>query len=190
MIDPAGFAALASFLLALVAAATVDLGELRALYDACSGRVLAVALHLLEDRSEAEDVVQETFLELWRRAGAYDAARGSRQTWALLIARSRSLDRLRARGSARRAAERAAADPVLPPPAIVEVIEARERGTRVRDALGALPAPQREAIELAYFGGLSQSEIAARLGEPLGTVKTRLRLAMEKLAANLAEDAP
>ena len=78
----------------------------------------------------------------------------------------------------------------MPPPAApVELAEARQRDARVRSALGALPAAQREAIELAYFGGLTQTEIAARTGEPLGTVKTRLRLAMEKLAAQLGEDA-
>ncbi|HYS81665.1 MAG TPA: sigma-70 family RNA polymerase sigma factor [Anaeromyxobacteraceae bacterium] len=187
MIDPAGLAALALLILAAAAIAGMDLGELRALYDACSGRVMAVALHLLRDRGEAEDVVQETFLELWRRASAYDPARGSREAWAVLIARSRALDRLRARGSARHALERAAEDPVVPPPPLIELAEARQLRSRVQDALAMLPAPQREAVELAYFGGLTQVEIAARVGEPLGTVKTRLRLAMEKLAAHLAE---
>jgi RNA polymerase sigma-70 factor (ECF subfamily) len=190
MIHPAALAALALVILAVAGAAGMALGDLRALYDACSGRAMAVAFHLLRDRAEAEDVVQESFLEVWRRAAGWDPARGSREAWLLLIARSRALDRLRARSSARRAAERAAADPVAPQPPPVEVAEAHQRRTRVRDALDELPPPQREAVELAYFGGLSQTEIAARLGEPLGTVKTRLRLAMEKLGARLAGDAP
>jgi RNA polymerase sigma-70 factor, ECF subfamily len=193
MADPARIAALALLIFAVAATAAMELGELRAVYGACSGRVMAVALHLLRDRGEAEDVVQEAFLELWRRAPAYDPARGSREAWAVTIARNRALDRLRARGSARRAAERAAADPVVRPPASVppvELAEVRQRRTRIQGALEALPPPQREAVELAYFGGLSQTEIAARVGEPLGTIKTRLRLAMEKLAALLAEDHP
>jgi len=185
MTHPAGAAALALLVLAMAVAAGMGLGELRALYDACSGRVMAVALHLLRDRAEAEDVVQETFLELWRRAASFDASRGNRETFVVLVARSRSLDRLRARRSALRAAERSAADQPPPSPAPAEVAERSERGSRVRRALAALPEPQRVAIELAYFAGLSQTEIAARLGEPLGTVKTRLRLALEKLAAQL-----
>jgi len=191
MIDAAGIAASALFLslalLAALVAGQMGLGDLRALYDACAGRVMAVAFQLLRDRAEAEDVVQETFLELWRRTSSYDAARSSRETWAVLIARSRALDRIRARGSAARAAERAAADPPAPAPLPSGLAEGRERETRVHKALASLPTPQRVAIELAYFGGLSQTEIASRTGEPLGTVKTRLRLAMEKLAAELGE---
>jgi RNA polymerase sigma-70 factor, ECF subfamily len=190
MTDPAGFAALALLVACIGVVAGTDLGDLRALYDACSGRVMAVALVLLRDRAEAEDVVQETFLELWRRPAAYDPARGTREAYVVLLGRSRALDRLRARDSARRAAERASDDPVPTAPPPLELAEVRQERERVQRALEALPAPQREAVQLAYFGGLSQTEIAARLGEPLGTVKTRLRLAMEKLAAHLAEDAP
>jgi RNA polymerase sigma-70 factor (ECF subfamily) len=190
MIQPAALAALALVILAVAGGAGMALGELRALYAACSGRAMAIAFHLLRDRAEAEDVVQESFLEAWRRAAGWDPARGSRESWVLLITRSRALDRLRARSSARRAAERAAADPVPPQAPPVEAAEARQLRERVRDALDGLPPPQREAVELAYFGGLSQAEIAARLGEPLGTVKTRVRLAMEKLASRLAGEAP
>ncbi len=189
MTDATTLAAWVLCLLAAVAGAVgMRLGDLRALYDACSGRVMAVALHMLRDRAEAEDVVQETFLELWRRAAEYDPSRGGREAWAVLIARSRALDRLRARGSAARAVERAAADPPEPVPVPVELAEGLERDARVRRALAALPAEQRQAIELAFFGGLSQGEIAARTGAPLGTVKTRVRLAMEKLAAQLQGD--
>jgi RNA polymerase sigma-70 factor (ECF subfamily) len=190
MIDPAGLATLALLAVGAGILAGAGLGELRALYEACSGRVMAVALTLLRDRAEAEDVVQETFLELWRRPAGYDPARGTREAYAVLVGRSRALDRLRARGSARRAAERAADDPVIPPAPPLELAESRQRRERILRALSALPPPQREAVELAYFRGLSQAEIAGQVGEPLGTVKTRLRLAMEKLAAHLAEDAP
>jgi RNA polymerase sigma-70 factor (ECF subfamily) len=179
----------ASTALAVRMARALGIGDLRGLYSACSRRVLGVALHLLRDRAEAEDVVQETFLELWRRPERYDPARGTLEAWAVLLARSRALDRLRARGSALRAAERAAGDPPDDPPAPLELVEGRERGLRVARALSALPPPQRQAVELAFFRGLTQAEIAAQLGEPLGTVKTRLRLGMEKLAGELAEDA-
>jgi RNA polymerase sigma-70 factor (ECF subfamily) len=188
MIDPVVLLALTLLVVAVGKAVGLELGDLRA-STRRARQVMAVALHLLRDRSEAEDVVQETFLELWRRAPTFDPARGPREAFAVLIARSRALDRLRARGSALRAAELAAADPPVPQPSPVELSEARQRSARVRSALDALPATQREAIELAYFRGLTQTEIAARTGEPLGTVKTRLRLAMEKLAAQLMEAA-
>jgi len=157
---------------------------LRALYRSCGGKVMAVALRILRDRGEAEDVVQETFLELWRRGDAYDARRASPSTWAIVIARSRAIDRLRARTASARAAAAREEEPRPDPPAL-EPVEAREERERVLGALAELPPEQREAVELAYFEGLSHREIAGRTGQPLGTVKTRVRLAMEKLEARL-----
>ncbi len=158
---------------------------LRALYDACSGKVMAIALRLLGDRGEAEDVVQETFLELWRRSAAYDPARASLSTWAVVVGRSRALDRLRARGAAARLASAHAAEPEAAPE-LPDPLEGKQERARVRAALAGLPAEQREVIDLAYFDGLSQSAIAARTGQPLGTIKTRVRLAMDKLSLALA----
>ena len=175
--------------LAGLAAAAVALGDLRSLYEACAGRVHAMAYQLLRDRAEAEDVVQETFLEAWRHAERYDPARGPREAWVVLIGRSRALDRLRARGSAARAAARSAGEPAAPAAPPLELVEARQRRGRLEAALAGLPSPPRQAIELAFYAGLPQSEIAAQLGEPLGTVKTRVRLAMERLASALEEDA-
>jgi RNA polymerase sigma-70 factor (ECF subfamily) len=182
--------------LLVLAAAAAALGAaaggeaLRALYRSCAGKVMAVALRILRDRGEAEDVVQETFLELWRRGAEYDARRASPSTWAVVIARSRAIDRLRARASAARAAAARDAPEELAPPA-AEPVERREERERVLGALAELPSEQREALELAFHDGLSHREIAARTGQPLGTVKTRLRLAMEKLQARLVarEDA-
>jgi RNA polymerase sigma-70 factor (ECF subfamily) len=145
-----------------------------------------------------EDVVEETFWQVWRQVDRFTAERGSVQTWVLTIARSRALDRLRARrrlredsidaspggtdqsGTAAEAAVvRSTSDPLLD-------VEHSERRRLVMEALAELPHEQREALELGYFGGLSQSEIAERTGQPLGTIKTRMRLAMQKLRERLS----
>jgi len=163
-----------------------DAGALRVIYERCAGRALAIALRVLGTRSEAEEVVQEVFIQVWNRAREYDAGRGSMLTWILTIARSRAIDRLRTRG----AQARAAAGVELDQAAVQmpsELAEESQLRARVNSALGALPAEQRRAIELAYFEGLSQSEIASLTGDPIGTVKTRVRLGMSKLAGLLDE---
>jgi RNA polymerase sigma-70 factor (ECF subfamily) len=163
-----------------------DAVALRALYERCGGRALSVAYRVLGARSEAEDVVQETFVQVWRQAATYDASRGGAMAWITTIARSRALDRLRARSAAERAVVRSGDEPeVATGPAPAEAAEQREVRERVLAALATLPREQRSAIELAYYEGLSHSEIAARLGDPLGTVKTRVRLGLAKLAALL-----
>jgi RNA polymerase sigma-70 factor (ECF subfamily) len=162
---------------------------LGALYDRWYAVVHGVVSRLLRQPDDVEDVVEETFWQAWRQASRFDASRGAVQTWLLTIARSRALDRVR---SLRRRREEplegddgtvvreqaAESDPGLD-------AEASERRRIVMAALGGLPAEQREALELGYFGGLSQSEIAERTGQPLGTVKTRMRLAMQKLRGQL-----
>jgi RNA polymerase sigma-70 factor (ECF subfamily) len=157
---------------------------LRKLYDRLSGQVLAVALRIVGSRGEAEEVVQEVFVEVWTRAGLFDVARGRGRTWVLSIARNRAIDRLRSRDAAGRAVEgaRAEARPEAPPVTPLETVEQREARQRIQAALAALSPEQRRVLELGYFEGLSQSEIAEKLGEPLGTVKSRVRLALEKLA--------
>lgn len=163
-----------------------DTRALRALYDRCSRRAFAVALGVLTNRGEAEEVVQETFLQVWRQARRFDARRGGATTWIVTIARSRAIDRLRARGAADRAVASVRAEPVeATAPSPVEAAEQAELRRKVADALAELPTEQRRALELAYFRGLSQAEIAAELGDPLGTVKTRVRLGLGKLAALL-----
>lgn len=173
-----------------------DERALGALYDRWSPAVYALALGIVGGRDDAEDVVEETFWQAWRGAERYASSRGAVATWLLTIARSRALDRRRAM---RRRREETLADappedaPSVAPAEIApaasdpaQAAELAERRAMVAAALGELPREQREALELAYFGGLSQTEIAARTSEPLGTVKTRIRLAMQKLRERLA----
>jgi RNA polymerase sigma-70 factor (ECF subfamily) len=162
-----------------------DVAALRALYSEQAPRALGVARRILRNAEEAEDIVQETFLEVWRRAAQFDRRKGGATGWVITIARSRAIDRLRAAGTAGRAIEGAetAVDtyPTIPlSPA--EHTERRLTESRVAEALAALPKEQRQAIELAYFDGLSQTEIATKTGAPLGTVKMRVKLAVGKLA--------
>jgi RNA polymerase sigma-70 factor, ECF subfamily len=165
-----------------------DESALAALYDRWVDRVHTVAYWILKDRDEAEDVVEETFWQAWRTAARYDGARSAGSTWLVMIARSRALDRLRAQ---RRRDSWAASSAALledngEESATVTQPETAESYTRLAEALGALPLEQRQAMELAFFQGLSHSEIASRTAQPLGTVKTRIRLAMEKLRQRLA----
>jgi len=168
-----------------------DLAALRAIYEKHAPRAVAIAFRILRDRGEAEDVVQETFIELWRRSSQFDPDRGGAIAWVVTIARSRAIDRLRASGTAGRTIASASASEGLVPMALPlpsDEAEQRRNVARVATALSALPDAQRETIELAYFEGLSQSEIAERTGTPLGTVKMRVKLAMAKLAALLKEE--
>lgn len=161
---------------------------LGALYDRWHPVVHGVVSRLLHQADDVEDVVEETFWQAWRQASRFDVTRGAVQPWLLTIARSRALDRVRA--VRRRREEPLEADdgqqvePVAAGNPALDA-EASERRRLVAAALAALPAEQREALELGYFGGLSQSEIAERTGQPLGTVKTRMRLALQKLRSQL-----
>jgi RNA polymerase sigma-70 factor (ECF subfamily) len=157
-----------------------DESALTALYDQWSGRVHTIAFWILKDADDAEDVVEETFWQVWRTAGRFDRARASAAAWLSMIARSRSLDRLRAR---RRQLERTAE--ALQGFTIAVEPELVETTPKLAQALDALPPEQREALQLAFFAGLSHAEIAARTAQPLGTIKTRIRLAMEKLRLSL-----
>jgi RNA polymerase sigma-70 factor (ECF subfamily) len=158
-----------------------DERALAAIYDRYRLILFGLILRILHDRQEAEDVLQEAFLQVWRRAADFDESRGRAFTWLVTIARSRALDRLRALGSRARLAEEVGHSPQYEIGDAAEDALKSEQGTIVREALAELPDDQRQALFLAYFEGLTQTEIAARLGDPLGTVKTRMRTGLMKL---------
>jgi len=159
-----------------------DADALALLYDRYASRVLGLTTRILGDRDEAEDVLQEVFLQVWRTPRQYDSARGSAGTWLLILARSRAIDRLRS--LRRRGRDRHVpidAQPLTSGEDLERAAETSQDGAAVRRALAELPDEQRRALELAYFGGYTQTEIAQMTGAPLGTVKTRLRQGMMKL---------
>ncbi|AKF81765.1 RNA polymerase sigma factor [Myxococcus fulvus 124B02] len=158
---------------------------MRDVYSRCASRAFAACLRLLPSRADAEEVLQEAFLEVWRRARDFDPERGGLETWVTTIARTRAIDRLRSLGTAARVAEGVVHHPPptsATPLAPDDALGVGQDRVRVRAAMRTLPPEQREVVELAYFEGLSQREISERTGHPLGTVKTRARLALEKLA--------
>lgn len=164
-----------------------DESALAALYDRYRLILFSLILRILHDRHEAEDVLQEAFLQVWRRAADFDESRGRCFTWLVTIARSRALDRLRMLASRSRFVDSEAepgADEFSDTGA--EIVKS-EQGEIVRRALRELPEEQRRPLLLAYFEGLTQAEIAERLGDPLGTVKTRMRSGLSKLRELLRE---
>ncbi len=167
-----------------------DADAFEVFYDRHGGVAFSLAYRIVGERGAAEDVVQEAFISIWRSGARYDAARGSVRSWMLGIVRNRGIDFLRSK------AGRAPKldfddDSVLEHRPAKELTETealrRETAREMRGALGELPGDQSKVIELAYFGGFSHSEIAAMLGVPLGTVKGRMRLGLEKIRGQLAE---
>lgn len=162
---------------------------LASLYDESVSLVYRVALRVLGDSADAEEVSIDVYHQVWRMASSYDSSRGGVAAWLVMLARSRAIDRLRSRGvrsrnegsiPAHTEVRAAAAGPE-------ETSIASQRRARVQAALAALSPSQRQALELAFFSGLTHSELAERLGEPLGTVKTRIRTSIMKLREQLGE---
>jgi RNA polymerase sigma-70 factor (ECF subfamily) len=160
------------------------------LYDESSSLLFTLAMRILGDRDEAEELMQDVYLEVWRKVVRYDTGRGSPIAWLVTITRSRAIDRLRSRaakghGLTTSIEETQAAELPNRDPSPFETQANSELRTSVRKALAELPGGQREALELAYYKGLSHSEIAVSLNEPLGTIKTRIKLGMSKLRTAL-----
>jgi RNA polymerase sigma-70 factor (ECF subfamily) len=163
-----------------------DTAALRDLYDCHASMVYGLGLRILRDPTEAEDLVQDVFLHLWRRAELFDGQRGQFTGWLVSLARNRAIDRLRARRTRERKNDEYETEVADLPassgaPNPAETAYAAELRGAVSRALAVLPEPQRIALEMAYFGGLSHTEIAERLAAPLGTVKARIRQGMIRL---------
>lgn len=174
----------------LEAIAAGDPEALAELYDRFSSNLLALAMRVLHDPADAEEVVQEVFLQAWNRADRYEPSRSSVSTWMVLITRSRAIDRLRNRQVVNRtvtAVQQKDPDDHASPQGVGNVLE-HERRKRVRQELEGLPPEQQQVLELAFYRGMTQSEIAESTGIPLGTVKTRTLLAMRKLRKALDRD--
>jgi len=159
-------------------------------YDRHGGVAYSLAYRIVGDRGAAEDVTQEAFISVWRSGARYDRAKGSVRSWMLSIVRNRGIDVLRSRaGKAPKLSFDD--DEILEQRPAEELTEEeamrRETASEVRGALGSLPDEQAKVLQLAYFGGFSQSEISRMLGVPLGTVKGRMRLGLEKIRGELAE---
>ena len=160
-----------------------DEAALAALYDRYAGMLSSVLNRILRDNQAAEEILQDIFYQLWCTGSRFDPARGSLPGWLLVIARNRAISRLRRRNPA--AGEEILENTVVMPCDLESNAAQQQLLTRVKGALESLPKEQRAAVELAYFEGMTHSEIAERTGDPLGTVKTRLRSAIETLKRSL-----
>jgi RNA polymerase sigma-70 factor (ECF subfamily) len=170
-----------------------DQSAFSALYDRLSGPLYSLALKMLGDASDAQDALQEVFVQIWSRAGTYDPEKSSVFSWAVLLTRSRAIDRLRARDRRLRVVVASATDEGKVAQATnasmvesaADTAEKSDEASRVRYVLNNLPSEQRQAIDLAFFGHLTHHEIAAQLGQPLGTVKARIRRGLLRLREQL-----
>jgi RNA polymerase sigma factor (sigma-70 family) len=156
-----------------------DDDALAELYDRLGGAAFRLAFRILRDQVLAQDAVQEAFLAAWRTAASFDPGRGTAATWLLTLVHRRAVDLVRR--EERRRSDPLELEPVAAVAAVDETAELREQRRTVQAALAQLPPEQREALELAYYGGLTQSELADRLGVPLGTVKSRMFAALGRL---------
>jgi RNA polymerase sigma-70 factor (ECF subfamily) len=172
----------------IAAVAQGDRIAIERLYDRFASLVFSVALRILRIQADAEDVVQDVFLQVWNRAETYRSDRGSVESWLLTITRNRALDKRRAANTMKKglAQIRSVASDSVTETVSGQIVR-EEVSVGVRSALNRLPDEQRRVLELVYFDGLTQSMIAAHLGEPLGTIKTRIRLGLERLRRLVGE---
>jgi RNA polymerase sigma-70 factor (ECF subfamily) len=167
-------------------AAGGDRAALRLIYDETAAKLFGICLRILNDRSEAEDVLQEVYLTVWHKAGAFDEAKASPITWLVAIARNRAIDRLRGRGLSRRAEPIEAAEMVSDPaPLAEEMLVSREQQARLASCLGELDERTARAIRSAFVGGSTYEELARAWNVPLGTMKSLIRRGLAKLRACL-----
>lgn len=162
---------------------TGDESALSTIYDRYSAMLFGMLTRILDDRQAAEEVLQDLFLQLWRNAGQFDASRGALPAWLMVIGRNRAISRLRGRRDRELLEEQEGdfANTFVSSQNIEDEAARSELAQSLKAALGKLPAEQRQSLELAYFQGMTQSEIATKTGAPLGTVKTRMRTAMQSL---------
>ncbi len=165
---------------------------LSALYDRYSRLVYSLAFHIVSDPQAAEEITQDVFVQLWNRAATYDSAQGKLISWLASMARNRAIDELRRKSVRPEGHSAAWADDTVPEfqedGQVEQTVAWSQEKRAIRRAIGDLPEEQRQVLALAYFEGYSHQQIATALGEPLGTVKTRLRLAIQKLRQALATD--
>ena len=183
MVDPAEQDAAA-----VRAVAAGDQGALRGLYERYGRMIHSIAFRITADAQAAEECTQDVFMALWRSAASFDPARSRASTWLCAIARNRALDA--ARAGARRPTPHEDVPEVGAAPDTADIVTQADAAVHVAEAMAKLPPTQFDVLQLAYFDGLSQSEIASRLGVPLGTVKSRMRLAMDRMREVVADLGP
>jgi RNA polymerase sigma-70 factor (ECF subfamily) len=169
-------------------AAQLQRGEavgVEALYDKYGGLAFGLAFRILKDRTAAEDVVQEAFIGLWRNARSYDTGRGSLRSWLLSIVHNRAIDRLRGTTRMRKDSQIESVERLVEVPDAWDAVSVRLERYQIREGFAQLPENQRQTLELAYFGGYTHQEIAGKMGVPLGTVKGRMRMGLEKMRSFL-----
>jgi RNA polymerase sigma-70 factor, ECF subfamily len=159
-----------------------DTAAFEELYDETTAAVYGLAVRVLRDRAQAEEVAQEVMVEVWRKAASYDPARGGAMGWIMTLAQRRAVDRVRSEQAAAERDDRAARrEPPVAPDGVAELVLDRLDGQRLRDCMDHLTVPQRQSITLAYYDGYTYREVAERIGTPLSTVKARMRDGMIRL---------
>ena len=168
--------------------ASQDRAAFAEFYDLYSTLMFSVASKILNNLSEAEDVLQETFMQIWEKAGKFDPKLGKASSWAVILIRNKAIDRIRASQRRTRLAEESGVESAIAAEASEtsnEIVHGHEKAKLIQSAIVELPAEQRRAIELAYFSGLTQDEISKKLNEPLGTIKARIRRGLLKMRDQL-----
>ena len=171
---------------ALARVAAGDRAALRIVYQDTSAKLFGVCLRILNDRSEAEDVLQDVYVTVWRKAGSFDPTRASPITWLVAIARNRAIDKLRSSATSRRSEPIETADDVRDDaPAALDLVVAAEQQARLKVCLGELEEGPRKVLKLVYYEGMTYEEVAVHLGAPLGTVKSWIRRSLIRLRGSM-----